>query len=164
MAAPVQAPPCHDLFASPEVEDALRAVSVLAGQGAAVSASSLAGHLGVDAREAAGLIERLEVHGLVQRTPGDGGGGLALTRHGGAHARHLLRRYRLVELFLVQVLHLSRDEAPDEADLLEHAVSARLLERIDALLGRPERDLRGDPVPRFASGVPVPEPPEPALA
>jgi DtxR family transcriptional regulator, Mn-dependent transcriptional regulator len=74
---------------------------------------------------------------------------MSLTRHGTAHAQHLVRRYRLVELFLVQVLHLDRDAAPREADVLEHAVSARLLERIDALLGRPERDLRGNPIPRI---------------
>ena len=58
------------------------------------------------------------------------------------------RRYALVELFLVRVLDLAPADAPAEAETLQHAVSARLLDRIDALLGRPDRDLWGNPIPR----------------
>jgi DtxR family Mn-dependent transcriptional regulator len=58
------------------------------------------------------------------------------------------RRYALVELFLVRVLDLAPADAPAEAGALQHAVSARLLGRIDALLGRPERDLWGNRIPR----------------
>jgi DtxR family Mn-dependent transcriptional regulator len=58
------------------------------------------------------------------------------------------RRYALVELFLVRVLDLTPADAPAEAENLQHAVSARLLGRIDALLGRPDRDLWGNPIPR----------------
>lgn len=58
------------------------------------------------------------------------------------------RRYALVELFLVRVLDIEPADAPAEAESLQHAVSARLLGRIDALLGWPDRDLRGDPIPR----------------
>jgi DtxR family transcriptional regulator, Mn-dependent transcriptional regulator len=57
-------------------------------------------------------------------------------------------RYALVELFLVRVLDLDPDEASAEAEVLQHAVSELLLVRIDALLGRPERDLRGERIPR----------------
>jgi DtxR family Mn-dependent transcriptional regulator len=63
-------------------------------------------------------------------------------------AGDVLRRYVLVELFLVRVLDLAPADAPAEADRLEHAVSERLLTRIDALLGWPERDLRGEHIPR----------------
>ena len=63
--------------------------------------------------------------------------------------RRLARRHALVELFLVRVLDLDPDEAPAEADALQHAVSERLLARIDVLLGRPERDLHGDLIPRL---------------
>jgi DtxR family transcriptional regulator, Mn-dependent transcriptional regulator len=121
-------PTCCDLPPSPPVEDALRAFVTVTEP---VSTS---------------VLDRLLAHGLVERTPDEW---MALTRHGTTHARHLVRRYRLVELFLVQVLHLDRDEAVREADVLEHAVSARLVDRIDALLGRPERDLRGSPIPRI---------------
>jgi DtxR family Mn-dependent transcriptional regulator len=62
--------------------------------------------------------------------------------------RFLARRYALVELFLVRVLDMTPGEAQAEAEVLQHAVSERLLTRIDALLGRPERDLRGEPIPR----------------
>ena len=57
------------------------------------------------------------------------------------------RRYALVELFLVRVLDMTPEEALAEADVLQHAVSERLLTRIDALLGRPDRDLRGERIP-----------------
>ena len=59
-----------------------------------------------------------------------------------------VRRYALVELFLVRVLDLAPADAPAEACALQHAVSGRLLARIDALLGRPERDLWGNTSPR----------------
>ena len=58
------------------------------------------------------------------------------------------RRYALVELFLVRVLDLAPADAPAEAETLQHAVSPRLLGRIDALLGRPDRDLWDNPIPR----------------
>jgi DtxR family transcriptional regulator, Mn-dependent transcriptional regulator len=59
------------------------------------------------------------------------------------------RCYALVELFLVRVLDLAPADAPAEAETLQHAVSARLLGRIDALLGRPDRDLWDNPIPRL---------------
>jgi DtxR family transcriptional regulator, Mn-dependent transcriptional regulator len=57
-------------------------------------------------------------------------------------------RYALVELFLVRVLDLAPADAPAEADAVAHAVSERLLGRIDALLGWPDRDLLGNRIPR----------------
>jgi DtxR family transcriptional regulator, Mn-dependent transcriptional regulator len=92
-----------------------------------------------------GALDPLAAHGLVGWLDHRRFG---LTAHGREHARQLVRRYALVELFLVRVLDLAPGEAPAEADLLEHAVSERLLVRIDTLLGRPERDLRGEPIPR----------------
>ena len=59
-----------------------------------------------------------------------------------------IRRYALVELLLVRVLDLAPADAPAEAAALQHAVSERLLDRIDALLGRPEEDLWGRRIPR----------------
>lgn len=58
------------------------------------------------------------------------------------------RRYALVELFLVRVLDLAPADAPAEAEALQHAVSERLLVRIDELLGWPVRDLWGRRIPR----------------
>jgi DtxR family Mn-dependent transcriptional regulator len=59
----------------------------------------------------------------------------------------VLRRHRLVELFLVQVMGMSWDEVHDDAEQLEHVVSERLIERIDQMLGRPTHDPHGDPIP-----------------
>ena len=70
-----------------------------------------------------------------------------LTIAGEKLASHVLRRHRLVELFLVEVMGMDWSEVHGEAERLEHAVSERLLERIDTMLGRPEVDPHGDPIP-----------------
>ena len=66
----------------------------------------------------------------------------------------VLRRHRLVELFLVQVMGMSWDEVHDEAEQLEHAVSDRLIDRIDEMLGRPTTDPHGDPIPNADGAIP----------
>jgi DtxR family Mn-dependent transcriptional regulator len=63
-------------------------------------------------------------------------------------ALRVIRRHRLIELFLLQTLDMTWDEVHDEAEHMEHAVSDLLVERIDAFLGRPEVDPHGDPIPR----------------
>jgi DtxR family Mn-dependent transcriptional regulator len=73
--------------------------------------------------------------------------GVRLTKPGEQLALHVLRRHRLVELFLVKVLDLDWSEVHDEAEHLEHAVSDKVLERIDAFLGHPSVDPHGDPIP-----------------
>src|SRR6202163_4344531 len=73
--------------------------------------------------------------------------GVRLTPAGEKLAVLVLRRHRLVELFLVQVMGMSWAEVHDEAEQLEHVVSERLIERIDEMLGRPTRDPHGDPIP-----------------
>ncbi|SFG18380.1 metal-dependent transcriptional regulator [Corynebacterium spheniscorum] len=73
--------------------------------------------------------------------------GATLTDAGRAVAMEMVRRHRLVEMFLVEVLDYRWDEVHAEADMLEHAVSDRLLHRIDTYLGNPTRDPHGDPIP-----------------
>jgi DtxR family Mn-dependent transcriptional regulator len=70
-----------------------------------------------------------------------------LTPGGRQLALHVLRRHRLVELFLVKVLGLDWSEVHDEAEHLEHAISDKVIERIDALLENPSVDPHGDPIP-----------------
>src|SRR6185436_19534577 len=70
-----------------------------------------------------------------------------LTAAGEKLAGRVLRRHRLVELFLVQVMGMSWTEVHEEAEQLEHAVSERLIELIDEMLGRPTHDPHGDPIP-----------------
>ncbi len=73
--------------------------------------------------------------------------GVRLTPQGERLALDVLRRHRLVEQFLVQVLGLDWSEVHEEAEILEHAVSEKVLERIDNLLGHPAFDPHGDPIP-----------------
>ncbi|QDU62292.1 Iron-dependent repressor IdeR [Planctomycetes bacterium Pan216] len=83
--------------------------------------------------------------------------GVRLTEKGDLLALRILRRHRLVESFLVNVLDLSWDEVHEEAEHLEHAVSDRLVDRIDEYLGFPERDPHGDPIPTADGRLKKPE-------
>ena len=71
----------------------------------------------------------------------------------------LIRRHRLIESFLVRMLNFDWGEIHDEADRLEHAISERMLDRIDEALGRPERDPHGDPIPAADGSFVQPNPP-----
>jgi DtxR family transcriptional regulator, Mn-dependent transcriptional regulator len=135
---------CCGLAPTAPAEDALRTIFVLSGRGGPVSTSALARQLRVSPPTVSIMLRRLEEAGLVDRTDHL----TTLTPHGDRHARHVVRRHRLLETFLVQVVGLRPDEVHTEADALEHAVSDRLLERIDTILGRPDHDPHGDPIPR----------------
>jgi DtxR family Mn-dependent transcriptional regulator len=90
------------------------------------------------------MVKALAESGLVEYEPYNG---VRLSRAGSRLAALVLRRHRLIELFLVQALGMRWDEVHDDAEQLEHVVSERLIERIDELLGRPEVDPHGDPIP-----------------
>lgn len=90
------------------------------------------------------MVKALGDAGLVDYEPR---GGVRLTRGGEQLALHVLRRHRLVELLLVQVLGLDWSEVHTEAEELEHAISDKVLERIDIVLGHPTVDPHGDPIP-----------------
>jgi DtxR family Mn-dependent transcriptional regulator len=111
---------------------------------ALVSMGRLAAAMGVVPGTATSMVKALADTGLVVYEPR---GGVKLTRSGEQLALHVLRRHRLVELFLVKVLGLDWSVVHDEADALEHAISDRVLERIDALLEHPKADPHGDPIP-----------------
>jgi DtxR family Mn-dependent transcriptional regulator len=104
----------------------------------------LAAAMGVVPGTATTMVKALSDSGLVQYEPR---GGVRLTRGGEQLALHVLRRHRLVELCLVKVLGLDWSEVHDEAEELEHAVSDKVLERMDQVLGRPSVDPHGDPIP-----------------
>ncbi|MFA9477371.1 metal-dependent transcriptional regulator [Phycisphaerales bacterium AB-hyl4] len=80
-------------------------------------------------------------------------GGVRLTPEGTRLALQVLRRHRLIEQFLVEVLKLDWSEVHDEAEELEHAISDKVLAKIDELLGHPDTDPHGDPIPP-ATGTP----------
>ena len=109
-----------------------------------VPMGQLASALGVAPGTATTMIKTLAEAGLVEYEPYNG---VRLLPPGSKLAALVLRRHRLVELFLVQVLGMRWDEVHEEAEQLEHVVSDRLIERIDELLGHPEVDPHGDPIP-----------------
>jgi DtxR family Mn-dependent transcriptional regulator len=109
-----------------------------------VPMGQLASALGVVPGTATTMVKALAESGLVGYEPY---AGVRLTPAGEKLAALVLRRHRLIELFLVKVMGMSWTEVHDEAELLEHAVSDRLIERIDAMLGRPAVDPHGDPIP-----------------
>jgi len=114
------------------------------GGGEMVPMGRVAASMGVVPGTATSMVKALADSGLVEYEPR---GGVKLTRSGEQLALHVLRRHRLVELFLVKSLGLDWSVVHDEADMLEHAISERVLERIDALLGHPTADPHGDPIP-----------------
>lgn len=114
------------------------------GEGDKVPMGRLATAMGVVPGTATSMVKALADSGLVEYEPR---GGVRLTRSGEQLALHVLRRHRLVELFLVKVLELDWSVVHEEADTLEHAISDRVLERIDAILGHPTADPHGDPIP-----------------
>jgi DtxR family transcriptional regulator, Mn-dependent transcriptional regulator len=128
------------------VEDYLKAIYALSTRENSVTTSSIAAHLDVSPPSVSAMLKRLETDQLVSRAR-VGSRSVQLTRQGEAHALRVIRRHRLLETFLARVLGLPWDEIHAEAELLEHAVSDRLLARIDAVLGHPTHDPHGDPIP-----------------
>src|SRR4051812_46831005 len=119
-----------------------------------VSMGRLATAMNVVPGTATTMVKALSDSGLVSYEPRTG---VRLTRPGEQLALHVLRRHRLVELFLVKVLGLDWSEVHEEAEHLEHAVSDKVLERMDALLGHPSVDPHGDPIPTSKGKVPSPK-------
>ena len=110
----------------------------------------LASALGVVPGTATTMVKALAESGMVEYEPYSG---VALTPAGQKLAALVLRRHRLIELFLVRVMGYAWDEVHDEAEQLEHVVSDRLIDRMDEMLGRPEVDPHGDPIPNAEGQV-----------
>jgi DtxR family Mn-dependent transcriptional regulator len=136
------------MLPSSTVENYLKAiylgVAALAPPNRLLPMGQLAAALGVAPGTATTMVKTLAESGLVAYEPY---AGVALTPQGQKLAAMVVRRHRLIELFLVQVMGLRWDEVHDEAEQLEHAVSDRLIDRIDEMLGRPAADPHGDPIP-----------------
>src|SRR5512143_1462963 len=96
------------------------------------------------------MVQTLAASGLVDY---EAYGGVRLTAPGRQLAVHVVRRHRLIELFLVRHVGMDWSEVHDEAERLEHVVSEALVERIDEMLGRPAFDPHGDPIPSAAGEV-----------
>jgi DtxR family Mn-dependent transcriptional regulator len=131
---------------SPTVEDYVRAVYVLeqeAPDGAA-SVTRLAATLGVTKGSVSAMVRKLKDADLAEAEPY---GGVRLTAKGRRLALDMVRRHRLIEVFLVEKLGFDWGEVHEEAHRLEHAMSAKVLDRLDAFLGHPATDPHGAPIP-----------------
>jgi DtxR family Mn-dependent transcriptional regulator len=118
-----------------------------------VPMGQVASALGVVPGTATTMVKTLAESGLARYEPY---AGVRLTAAGERLAALVLRRHRLIELFLVQVMGMSWTEVHEEAEHLEHAVSDRLIDRIDEMLGRPAVDPHGDPIPDSDGAVSLP--------
>ena len=112
-----------------------------------VAMGQVAEALGVVPGTATTMVKALSDAGLVEYAPRVG---VKLTEPGRKLALHVLRRHRLIEQFLVEVLGFDWSEVHEEAEQMEHVVSDLLLERIDRYLGHPTEDPHGDPIPSAA--------------
>jgi DtxR family Mn-dependent transcriptional regulator len=127
------------------VEDYAKAIYSLTGWGSeAASTNDLAERLAVSPGSVSAMIKKLDEAGLVEHVPYHG---VRLTADGNRVAMTVMRRHRLLELFLAEVLDVPWERVHDEAEVLEHAVSEELTERISTKLGDPEFDPHGDPIP-----------------
>ena len=111
---------------------------------ALVPMGQLASAVGVAPGTATTMVKALAKSGLVDYEPYLG---VRLSTAGEALATMVLRRHRLIEQFLFEIMGMSWTEVHEDAEKLEHVVSDRLIERMDAMLGHPSVDPHGDPIP-----------------
>jgi DtxR family Mn-dependent transcriptional regulator len=126
------------------VQDYLKAIHGLEGADHVVSPIDIAARLGVRAPSVTGMLKRLAEAKWITY---ESGHGARLTERGLAEARRVIRRHRLVELFLNRVLGLDWSEVDAEAEALEHAISPRLEQAMAAHLGEPLEDPHGHLIP-----------------
>ncbi len=132
------------------VQDYLKAIHSLDGDEQHVLPGKIADRLGVRTPSVTGMLKRLAEAGWIDYKPGSGA---KLTSEGLAEARRVVRRHRLVELFLTRVLGLDWSEVDAEAESLEHAISPRLEQAIAAFLGEPVEDPHGHPIPTSEGAI-----------
>ncbi len=129
---------------SPAVEDYIKHIYKLSEQGQKVTTTELADRLQLGRGTVSGMMKHLATRGLVEHRPYRG---VELSEAGRKLAIRMIRRHRLLELFLVETLGLGWEEVDEQAERLEHAVTDELIARIDAKLGHPQFDPHGAPIP-----------------
>lgn len=127
------------------VQDYLKTLHHLGGVAELVSPAEIAARLNVRAPSVTGMLKRLAEAGLIEYEPGKGA---RLSVEGVKEARRVIRRHRLVEVFLHRVLKIDWSEIDAEAEALEHAISPRLEKAIADYLGEPLEDPHGHPIPK----------------
>ncbi len=126
------------------VEDYLKAVYKLQQLAPTVSTTALAEELDRSAASVTNMVKSLAEQGLLEYTPYRG---VRLTAAGELTALRIIRRHRVIELYLIERLGYSWDNVHAEAERLEHAASDGLIDRMARALGEPEVDPHGSPIP-----------------
>jgi len=126
------------------VEDYLKSIHELQRKGAPVSTSALAQALERSPASVTNMIKSLAERGLVEHEPYHG---VRLSEDGEREALRIIRRHRVIEAYLIERLGYSWDRVHAEAERLEHAASDELVERMAMVLGNPEADPHGSPIP-----------------
>ena len=121
---------------------------------APATASALAERMGLRVSSVSDGLKRLAAADLIDHQRY---GAIELTPLGRTYAVAMIRRHRLIETFLVETLGYTWDRVHDEAEVLEHAVSDFMIERIDAILDHPTRDPHGDPIPDASGRISFPQ-------
>ena len=132
------------------VEDYLKVIYHLSNQGGFASTSDIAAMLEVAAPSVSGMVKRLSETGLIEHVPYRG---VQLTPQGRRAALRMIRRHRILELYLTQQLGYDWGGVHAEAERLEHAVSDELIERMAGALGDPQYDPHGDAIPTAAGEI-----------
>lgn len=139
---------------SSNIEDYVKVIySFTEWQDKPITSTQLAARLGVANSSVSEMVRKLKDQDLVDHQPYSP---IRLTHKGLALALSMVRRHRLIESYLVSELGYSWDEVHEEAEHLEHAVSERFIERMDAKLGHPSRDPHGDPIPDSSGNISMP--------
>ena len=131
-------------MATSTIEDYLKQIYKLQATEKRVTTSSLAGRLSIAPASVTDMVKKLSEQGFLRHTPYRG---VELTEKGKKHALRIVRRHRLWEVLLVELLHFSWDKIDSEAERLEHSTSEELERKIDEVLGYPKTDPHGDPIP-----------------
>ncbi len=144
----------HALLREPpltrSVEDYLKVIYHLSSQGGFAATSDIAASLEVSPPSVSGMVKRLSEAGLIEHVPYRG---VQLTHQGRRAALKMIRRHRVLEVYLTQQLGYDWDGVHDEAERLEHAVSDELIERMAGALGDPRYDPHGAPIPTAAGEI-----------
>jgi DtxR family Mn-dependent transcriptional regulator len=140
-------------------EDYLSVIYKSADGNGEIKANQIAGQLNISAAAVTDMLRKLSEAGYVEYKRYKG---TKLTKSGEEYARSMVRRHRIWELFLHQVVGLPWDKVHDEAHNLEHSASDELINRMEEMLDYPEYDPHGDPIPdkngklpKGNSGVPL---------
>ena len=140
---------------SPQMQDYLKTIYLLAGQPGGASTTAISQALGVRPASVTGMLKKLAELRLVRHIPYQGA---RLTRRGERIALEVVRHHRLLEVFLVETMGYTWDEVHAEADRLEHAISEDFEDRLSARLGDPKIDPHGDPIPAKDGTLPASRP------